>query len=185
MELVGVLEGLLFINGSDGVSFNELLEIMNIDDIELNKIITELKSIYSNPKRGITLEVLGNKLKLVTKSEYSNYYKNLVTKEQTSMLSPSALETLAIIAYNEPITRVQIDEIRGVESSYIIRKLLSKNLIEEVGKSDLPGKPLLYATTDSFLDYFGLKSKNELPKLIEVEEIDEEKDLFESKYKEN
>lgn len=185
MELVGVLEGLLFINGSDGLSFEELLEIMNIDDIELNKLIDELKSIYSNPKRGIKLEILGNKLKLVTKSEHCTYYKKLVNKEQTTLLSPSALETLAIIAYNEPITRVQIDEIRGVESSYIVRKLLLKNLIKEVGKSDLPGRPILYATTNTFLDYFGLKTKEQLPKLIDIEEIDEEMDLFESKYKEN
>ena len=185
MELVGVLEGLLFINGSEGISFDSLLEIMNIDEIKLNELIDELKSNYSNPKRGIMLEMLGNKLKLVTKREHSKYYQNLVTKEQTSILSQSALETLAIVAYNEPITRIEIDEIRGVESSYIIRKLLSKNLIKEAGKSDLPGKPLLYETTDKFLDYFGLKSKEDLPKLVEVEELDEETDLFESKYKEN
>ena len=185
MELVGVLEGLLFINGSEGISFDSLLEIINIDEIKLNELITELKSNYSNPKRGIKLEILGNKLKLVTKSEHSKYYQNLVTKEQSSILSQSALETLAIIAYNEPITRVEIDEIRGVESSYIIRKLLSKNLIKEAGKSDLPGKPNLYVTTDYFLDYFGLRSKEELPKLVEIEESDDEKDLFESKYKEN
>ncbi len=185
MELVGVLEGLLFINGSAGISFDDLLEILDIDEIALNELLGELESIYSNPKRGISLERLGNKLKLVTKSEHKQYYQKLVTKEESGLLSQSALETLAIIAYNEPVTRIQIDEIRGVDSSYLLRKLLSKNLICEVGKSDLPGRPNLYGTTDQFLDYFGLSSIDELPELVEPtteEELD--KDLFESKYKE-
>lgn len=184
MELVGVLEGLLFINGSVGISFDHLLEILNVDEIKLNELINELESGYSNPKRGIKLERLGNKLKLVTKPEHQKYYQKLVTKEESGVLSQSALETLAIIAYNEPVTRVQIDEIRGVDSSYVLRKLLSKNLIHEVGRSDAPGRPNLYGTTEQFLDYFGLSSVDELPELVEPTEEDIEKDLFESKYKE-
>ena len=184
MELVGVLEGLLFINGSAGLSYQELQELLNVDEIGLKELIEELSSTYSNPKRGIRLEVLGNRLKLVTKPEHKQFYQTLVQKEENSKLSPSALETLAIIAYNEPITRIQIDEIRGVDSSYIIRKLLSKNLIYEVGKSDMVGHPNLYSTTDQFLDYFGLSSREELPDLIPLEESDEEKDLFTSKYQE-
>lgn len=184
MDLVGVLEGLLFINGSAGLSYDELLEILNIDEIKLKELIEELSSSYSNPKRGIKLEILGNKLKLVTKPEHKSYYQTLVQKEETSTLSTSALETLAIIAYNAPITRIQIDEIRGVDSSYILRKLLSKNLIYEVGKSDMPGHPNLYSTTSQFLDYFGLSSIDELPELVPVEEMLDEQDLFETKYKE-
>lgn len=185
VELVGVLEGLLFINGSAGISFDDLLEMLDIDEIALNELLGELESMYSHPKRGISLQRLGNKLKLVTKPEHKLYYQKLVTKEESGLLSQSALETLAIIAYNEPVTRIQIDEIRGVDSSYLLRKLLSKNLICEVGKSDLPGRPNLYGTTDQFLDYFGLSSVDELPELVEPtmeEELD--KDLFESKYKE-
>lgn len=91
--------------------------------------------------------------------------------------------TLAIIAYNEPITRVEIDDLRGVDSSYIVRRLLAKGLIKECGKSDLPGKPILYKTTDDFLDYFGLSSINELPSLDNIEENNDEKDLFKSIYK--
>ena len=99
----------------------------------------------------------------------------------------AALEALAIIAYNQPITRNQVDEIRGVSSSHIIRKLLIKDLIQDCGKSDLPGKPILYSTTPHFLDYFGLSSISELP-IIETnneQNISKQEDLFESRYKEN
>ena len=119
------------------------------------------------------------------KKECHEYLEKLVEVEENAVLSQSALETLAIIAYNEPITRIQIDEIRGVNSSYVLRKLLLRDLIKEVGRSDLPGKPFLYATTPKFLDYFGLSSIEELPKIeIEDGEAVNETNLFESKYKE-
>lgn len=100
-------------------------------------------------------------------------------------MSQAALETLAIIAYNEPITRVEVDEIRGVGSAHLVRKLLMKNLIEERGKSDLPGRPMMYGTTKEFLDFFGLKRKEDLPTLdSQIEVIDLEPELFDSKYHE-
>ena len=100
-------------------------------------------------------------------------------------MSQAALETLAIIAYNQPITRVEIDELRGVSNVHILRKLLAKGLIKEAGKSTLPGRPNLYATTSEFLDYFGLSSISDLPTIInEPVEEDEEKELFSSIYKE-
>lgn len=184
MDLVAILEGLLFINGSDGLAFDELKDILDVDDVELDKIINDLESIYSNPKRGIKLIKLGNKYKLSTKEEHKEYYERLTTVSDVTTLSQSSLETLAIIAYNEPITRIKVDEIRGVSSSYCIRKLLSKNLIKELGKSDLPGRPNLYGTTEQFLDYLGLSNISELPKIDEIELMEEEQDLFESKYKE-
>ena len=101
------------------------------------------------------------------------------------MLSQAALEVLAIIAYNEPITRAKVDEMRGVDSAYILRKLLAKGLIKEAGRSDLPGHPILYKTTDDFLDYFGLSTKDDLPDIDTIiVEDDGEKDLFKSGYKE-
>ena len=113
------------------------------------------------------------------------YIEKLVEIEENDYLSQSALETLAIIAYNEPITRISIDAIRGVNSSYVVRKLVLKDLIKEVGKSDLPGRPILYGTTSRFLDYFGLTSKEDLPKLSLVDESEvTETNLFDSKYKE-
>ena len=99
-------------------------------------------------------------------------------------LSQSALETLAIIAYNEPITRAQVDELRGVNSTQIIRNLIAKDFIKEVGKSDKVGRPNLYGITDEFLDYFGLESKQQLPSIEEIKVDNKEVDLYNSKYKE-
>ena len=111
-------------------------------------------------------------------------------KRNKPNLSQAALETLAIIAYNEPLTRIQIDNIRGVNSSQIVRKLVAKGFVKEVGRSELPGRPILYETTNEFLDYFGLSSIDELPdvsKFIEqnTEEVDENSDLYTSKYVES
>lgn len=101
-------------------------------------------------------------------------------------MSQAALEVLAIVAYNEPITRASVDEMRGVDSVYVIRKLLAKGLLKETGKSDAPGHPILYKTTDDFLDYFGLSTKEDLPKLEDiVVDTDKETDLFSSNYREN
>lgn len=183
MNLTGILEGLLFVVGEDGITTTQIEEILEIDDNKLKEIVKELTLLYNDSNRGITLKVLGNKLKLTTKEEHKKYYEKLVEIEDTE-LSQAALETLAIIAYNEPITRVSVDEIRGISSSHMIRKLVSRELIEEKGRSESAGRPILYGVTDKFLDYFGLSSTSELPKLEEVEITEEEKDLFESKYKE-
>lgn len=184
MDLVPVVEGMLFLVGDEGIAKKELQDILGVNDETINNILSELEEIYNNPKRGLKIELLGNKLKLVTKKEHKEYYERLTDEEINSMLSPAALETLAIIAYNQPVTRVQVDEIRGISSSHLVRKLLLKNLIKELGKSDAPGRPNLYGTTNAFLDYFGLNSIEELPKLNEIEIMDEETNLFESKYKE-
>ena len=165
-----VLEGLLYVQGDLGLTIEQVMYILNISSDEAKNLVYELKSSYESPDRGLRINFLGNTFKLITDSK-------------TQVLTNSALEVLAIIAYNEPITRIEIDKLRGVDSAYLVRRLLAKGLIKECGKSDLPGKPILYKTTDEFLDCFGLSSKEDLPK-IEVnsnEEIDET-DLFKSKY---
>ena len=180
-----VVEGLLFLSGEDGLTLQEISNIIEKDTDEVKLIIKELYNDYNDINRGIQIEFLGEHFKLTTKKEHKEYYKKLTIDEESSILSQSALETLAIIAYNAPLTRVDIDNIRGVNSSYAVRKLLLKGLIEEVGRSDSPGRPRLYNITPRFLDYFGLGSIDELPKLEEKEIIvDDEKSLFESKYKE-
>ena len=178
-----ILEGLLFLAGDEGITLSRVKEIMEIEDEELNQVIESLEKEYDKTNRGIKLELLGNKLKLTTKKEHKEYYERLVETDD-SLLSQASLETLAIIAYNAPITRASIDEIRGIDSSYVIRKLLLKNLIKDMGRSDAPGRPILYGVTDEFLDYFGLSSIDELPKIEEVEINEEETDLFTSKYNE-
>ena len=180
-----IVEGLLFLSGEDGLTLEEISNIIEKDEEEVKNIIKELYNDYSNSGRGINIEFLGNHFKLTTKKEHKEYYKKLALDEENGSLSNSALETLAIIAYNAPLTRIEIDNIRGVNSSYVIRKLLLKGLIEEVGRSEAPGRPRLYNITPKFLDYFGLGSIDELPKLEEKEEVmEEEKYLFNSKYTE-
>ena len=181
----GVLEGILFVVGNEGIEKSRLIELLNITEAELEVLINEYKNDCLQENRGITLEFFANKYKLVTKKEHKMYYEKLVEVEKNDELSQSALETLAVIAYNSPVTRSYIDEIRGVDSSYQMKKLLYRNLIKEVGRSDLPGKPFLYSVTDEFLDYLGLSSLEQLPQLQEVE-IKEEiiSDLYGSKYKE-
>lgn len=182
--MIAVLEGLLFIAGDEGIDLETIKNVLEINDEELNGLIEKLISNYSSSERGLNIEEFGKKIKLTTKAEHKEYYERLVNEEANSLLSNAALETLAIIAYNGPVTRVEIDEIRGINSSHLVRKLLLKNLIKDVGKSDKPGRPILYNVTENFLDYFGLKSIEDLPKIEEITPEDEEKDLFESKYKE-
>ena len=180
-----IVEGLLFLSGEDGLTLEEISKVIEKNSDEVKLIIKELYNDYNDDSRGIQIEFLGNHFKLTTKKEHKEYYKKLVIDDENSILSQSALETLAIIAYNAPLTRIDIDNIRGVNSSYVIRKLLLKGLIEEVGRSDAPGKPRIYNVTPRFLDYFGLGSLDELPKLEEKNKItDDEKHLFDSKYKE-
>ncbi len=176
-----VLEGLLFVSGDDGLSRDKLINILEVSPEELEKLLDELSRDYESDERGLLLGTFGDKYKLVTKKKHAIYYKKLLDDEISENLSPSALETLAIIAYNQPITRGTVDEIRGVSSAHIVRKLVFKNLIKEVGRSDLPGRPILYGVTEQFLDYFGLQSLNDLPKL-EVESNESDVSLYESKY---
>ena len=182
----GILEGLLFVTGEDGLILEDIEKLLEVSKEEALDLINEYKISLEDKKRGFKLVYLGNKYKLTTKEEHKSYYELLVDKVVSSTLSQSALEVLAIIAYNNPITVGGIDEIRGVSSRDMVRKLLFRGLIDVAGKSDLPGKPMLYKITDKFLDYFNLSSIDELPKIEMPQEMgDEEKDLFMSKYKES
>lgn len=179
MKLLGVLEGLLFVVGDEGVTLKEICNTLEIDENTARELLTELKKEYESDNRGIKISFLGESFKLTTKKEHKEYYQKLITTKE-AILSQAQLEVLAIIAYNEPITRIEIDEIRGISSAYVVKKLLSRDLIKVVGKSELPGKPNLYRTTREFLDCFGLSSINDLPDIsIEVEH--DEKDLFSKK----
>ena len=181
--MLAILEGLLYVQGDLGLTIEQVMDILEIDNEEAKKLIYELKQSYENDNRGLRINYLGNTFKLTTKEEHKDYYMKLITDSKTQVLSNSALEVLAIIAYNEPISRIEIEKLRGIDSAYLVKRLLAKGLIKECGKSDLPGRPTLYKTTDEFLDCFGLSSKDELPKLeMLTEEEDKEKDLFKSKY---
>lgn len=184
-----VLEGLLFVVGEEGLTLEQIEDVLEIEEDEAKELLMNLKKSYEDENRGLRIDFLGNRFKLTTKYEHRSYYQKLIENPETNVLSQSALETLAIIAYNEPITRVQIDELRGVGSVAMIRKLVAKGFIKEVGRSDLPGRPILYETTSDFLDYFGLATIEDLPDMREfleeaTEEEDSESDLYTSKYKE-
>lgn len=185
MNLIGVLEGLLFVIGDEGLTCDKICEILEISMNELKELTQKLQENYKSDERGIRIDVLGNKLKLITKKEHRKYYERLVNTDSVDILSQACLETLAIIAYNQPVTRMQVDEIRGVNSVHLIRKLVAMNLIEEAGKSDLPGRPNLYKVTSYFLDYFGLSTLDELPEINFNGEVIDDLNLFESKYKED
>ncbi len=183
---VGVLEGLLFVVGDDGLTFEQIMDALEIDLDSAKELVLELKREYESDRHGIQISILGNKIKLTTKKEHKDYYMKLIENKETNSLSPQALETLAIIAYNEPVSVQDIDNIRGVNSREMVRRLLAKGFLKEVGRSEAPGRPIIYATTSDFLDYFGLSSKEELPKFeIEQSVIDEETNLYDSKYKES
>ncbi len=189
MNLKAVIEGLLFVVGDDGLDLDEISKILEISKDETKELIKELQNDYQSSDRGIRIDFLGDKLKLTTKKEHNIYYQKLLTTEDNNTLSQAALETLAIIAYNQPITRVKVDELRGISNNHIIRKLVAKGLIKEGGRSNMPGRPILYETTSEFLDYFGLSSIDELPDMRdfleeEEKEAEEDVDLYQSKYKE-
>ena len=191
MENKAVLEGLLFVVGEDGLSLKQIIDILNLDEEEAKSLLMELKKDYQEADRGLRIDFLGNKFKLTTKYEHREYYQKLIENPESTFLTQAALETLATIAYNEPITRVRIDNIRGVGSRDILRKLVAKGFVKEAGRSDVPGRPILYETTSEFLDYFGLATIDDLPdvsKFIEeAEKIedDENKDLYTAKFVED
>lgn len=185
MNLKAVLEGILFIVGDEGTTIDEMVKVLSVNDEEVKRLLVELKKDYENNDRGLRISYLGNAFKLTTKEEHKEFYEKLVTDNKTSNLSTAALEVLAIVAYNEPITRLEIDEIRGINSSQIVRRLLAHGLIKVSGKADTIGKPNLYKTTNDFLDYFGLSSKDDLPEIMyEQREENENGDLYDTTYKE-
>lgn len=176
-----VVEGLLFVSGDEGVTLKQIADLLNIERKNVRKLLDELKHDYDQDNRGITMMNADNLYYLTTKAEHSDYYKRLLDSPQRAGLSQAALETLAIIVYRQPITRVEIEDIRGVNSDRSVRTLEAKSLIKNVGRRDTIGRPVLFGTTTEFLTYFGLTSLEELPSLpeeINEEGIEEEADLF-------
>ncbi|NWN96121.1 MAG: SMC-Scp complex subunit ScpB [Bacillus sp. (in: Bacteria)] len=179
---LGILESLLFAAGDEGLTLKQIAKVMELPEFEVEEMIQLLKNDYDhNENRGISLIQIAGTYQLATKKEYAIYLKRLVEVPNASTLSQAALETLTIIAYKQPITRVEIEEIRGVKTERPIQTLVAKGLIQEVGRAEGTGRAILYGTTKEFLDYFGLKDLKELPPLPETEENDitqEEADLF-------
>lgn len=181
---LGILEGLLFVVGDEGLTLQQIQELLEINEDDAKELVKRLRSRYEDESYGVQLSFLGNSFKLTTKKEHRDFYQKLIENPSTNNLSQSALETLAIIAYNEPVTIQDIDTIRGINSREMVRRLIAKGFVKEVGRSDGVGHATTYATTRDFLDYFGLSSKDQLPKFEEIVENIDDTDLYESKYKE-
>lgn len=165
---VAALEALLFV-AKDPLSLEKAAEIMEISTENVYELIEILQERYADALSGLVLIELDNGYKIGTKPSLARYIEVLY-KQPTQTLSNAALEVLSIIAYKQPITRGQIDFIRGVQSDTALSTLVEKGLVKEVGRKDSPGRPILYATTDAFLLHFGLKSLNDLPELDSAED---------------
>lgn len=162
--LKGAIEAILFVSG-EPVKLRDLAINLEATPKYLEGVIGELMLDYEIENRGIKLININNTYQLVTKSNYSDVIQKLLKKNKRQSLSQASLESLAIIAYKQPITRVDIDEIRGVKSESAIQKLLEREIIAEVGRLEVPGRPILYGTTDEFLRQFGVSCLDELPSL--------------------
>lgn len=178
--MLAKLEGILFLCGDEGMLKDDIKKILQIDDLKLMELIKETELLCQDDKRGIEVKIFGDIVKFVTKKGNEEVYKQLVHTSAERPLTPTMLEALAIIAYNQPITRIEIDQIRGVSSFHLIRRLLMKELIEEAGRSTTPGRPIIYKTTSKFLDALGISSLNDLP-IIEPIVAKDEIELFANK----
>jgi len=171
---ISVLEGLLFVAGDDGITLEEASYILELERSAVRQLLDELKKRLEDENSGLELLLTASHYKLVTKASLKSYIEKYAVSPYSSQLSQASLETLAIIAYKQPVTRVDIESIRGVQSSGSIQKLLLRNLIEEAGRLETPGRPKLYKTTAYFMDYFGLESLDALPDASDLFDLDSE-----------
>lgn len=179
LNIEAIVEGLLYMVGDDGLKVEQLASVMDKSIEDSEAILNSIQNKYTNENFGIELVNYGKTYKFITKQEVAPYIQALFHTSKPNTLSQSALETLAIIAYKQPITRVEIEELRGVGADMMLRKLQARNLIREAGRSDAPGKPILYEVTEEFMDSFKLYTLNELPDLPEFNSDDENENLFE------
>ncbi len=179
VNLEAIVEGLLYMVGDDGIKLEQLAAVIKKDLEDTEAILSSIQAKYNEDTYGIELVGYGKNYKFITKREVAPYIQELFHTTKPNTLSQSALETLAIIAYKQPITRVEIEELRGVGADMMLRKLQARNLIREAGRSDAPGKPILYEVTEEFMDSFKLYTLNELPDLPEFNTDEESENLFE------
>lgn len=162
-KMKSIIEGLLFAAGDEGLDAKQLAEVLEQDVHLVRDLVLELKADFSRTGRGIQIAEVAGAFQFTTLAEHAPYFERLAYTPSRSSLSQAALETLSIIAYKQPITRVEIEEIRGVKCDRALHTLSAKDLIEEIGRAEAVGRPILYGTSKQFLEYFGLSSIKELP----------------------
>jgi segregation and condensation protein B len=162
-----LIESLLFVSG-EPVTLSVLKNIMELPEAEIKQLLEDLIIEYNGKNRGLLIIEIANGYQMVTNPSYAQWIKKFKRTNLTNKLSLPALETLAMIAYKQPITKAELEQIRGVNSDGVIKTLLDRRLIKIMGRKEVPGRPLLYGTTREFLQYFGLKDLTELPTLKEL-----------------
>jgi segregation and condensation protein B len=163
-----ITEGLLYMAGEEGLNARHLAEILQIDAQLSAELVYDLKCDLKREGRGVQISEVAGAYRMTTNPEHAVYFERMAYSPARASLSQAALETLSIVAYRQPITRVDIEEVRGVKSDRAIHSLVSKDLIEEVGRAEAIGRPILYGTTKAFLDYFGLSALSALPEPANV-----------------
>ena len=166
---IALLEAILFLE-TDPIHLDNLVKIMKLSSDQIKALFLQLEDLYKEENRGIELIRLGNSYQLLPKQKFWAQLKDRYGKKNVQRLSKAAMETLSIIAYSQPITRSEVEGIRGISSDSMIRLLMNRELIQDVGRKDAVGKPLQYGTTLHFLKLFHLSSIADLPKLDEVEQ---------------
>lgn len=161
----GMIEAILFVAG-EPVALQEIERNLQLSSLEVMSAVDELTEEYDAQNRGLCFKRFGNHIQLTTRAGYAPFIEKMLQPVQRQSLSNAALETLAVIAYRQPVTRLDVETVRGVKCDYSIQSLLNKNLIEEVGRKEALGRPILYGTTDAFLSHFGLTSIQDLPEPI-------------------
>ncbi len=172
-----IIDGVLFAFGEEGISKDQLAMALGLKVNDLDDVLDEYQEVLSTHNRGLEIHRFADSVKLVTKSHLHETITDLLQFNKTKQLSQAALETLAIIAYKQPVTRLEIEEVRGVNSDMMCRRLEALDLIQEAGRADSIGKPILYKVTDQFMDVFKLTSLQELPE-IKLEMLEENNDFF-------
>ena len=172
-ELMGALESILFVTG-EPLPKPEIARVFGMNELELNILLADLESELAKNKRGVRLFTTGDTVRLVSAPEYDEWLIKLLAPPQEKNLSDSMMETLSVIAYRQPVTRADIEAVRGVRCEYAVSQLLKQGFIKELGRKDVVGRPMLFGTTDAFLHRFGLHSIEELPPMPDIE-TDEEK----------
>ena len=161
-ELAKIIEAILFVSG-EPVQLGAVARALEVTELEVSAAADELASDYDYNRRGICLKRFGSHIQLSTRPDYAPQIEKLLQPIQKQSLSQAALETLAVVAYKQPVTRLDIEAVRGVKCDYSVQSLMNKGLIEEVGRKETLGRPILYGTTDAFLSHFGLTSLEDLP----------------------
>ena len=161
-ELAKIIEAILFVSG-EPVQLGAIARALEVTELEVSAAADELASDYDYNRRGICLKRFGSHIQLSTRPDNAPQIEKLLQPIQKQSLSQAALETLAVVAYKQPVTRLDIEAVRGVKCDYSVQSLMNKGLIEEVGRKETLGRPILYGTTDAFLSHFGLTSLEDLP----------------------